>query len=135
MKILIIDDEPDLCWALDRMIRSNDMQISTASCGAEALDLVEAHIYTVAFIDAILPDTNGLQLAQRVHARSPDTAIVMMSGYYYQDDLSITQSHIVGFLAKPFLISDVRTTLQHAVRLARGSQGEASAAYATHTTR
>jgi FixJ family two-component response regulator len=55
---------------------------------------------------------------------------VMMSGYYYQDDLSIDKTHIVGFLAKPFLISDVRKILQHAMSLARSRQEQH---HATHT--
>jgi DNA-binding NtrC family response regulator len=130
MKILIVDDEPDLCWALDRMIRSSELVISAAGCAAAALDLVRQHIYRVAFIDAILPDANGLQLAQHISALSPSTSIVLMSGYYYREDMSPAQEIIVVFLAKPFLISDVRTILQRVLNL---SEEGMSSTHATHT--
>ncbi len=113
MKILIVDDEPDLCWALDRMIRTtDDIWISIAGCSASAMDLLKQHTYAVAFVDAILPDSNGFQLARHIHTVSPSTSIILMSGYYYREDMDEAQTHIGGFLAKPFLISDVRTILQ-----------------------
>jgi DNA-binding NtrC family response regulator len=120
MNILIVDDEPDLCWALERMIRSSEMVISTADCAAAAIDLVGQHYYTVAFVDAILPDANGQQLAQRIYTISPTTSIVLMSGYYYREDMSLAQEYIAGFLAKPFLISDVRAILERALDPDRG---------------
>ncbi|MEI7645879.1 MAG: response regulator [Chloroflexales bacterium] len=130
VKILIVDDEPDLCWALERMIRASNTVISTASCAAEAIKLVGQHSYDVAFIDAILPDANGIQLAQRIVTISPGTSIILMSGYYYHEDMSSHQAHIAGFLAKPFLISDVRAILQHALRQTGASR---SSTYAPHT--
>ncbi|MEI8306385.1 MAG: response regulator [Chloroflexales bacterium] len=119
MKILIVDDEPDLCWALDRMIRTNETWISTAGCSADAIGLLKQHRYTVAFVDAILPDTNGFCLAQHIHTVSPNTSIILMSGYYYREDMGQAQMHISGFLAKPFLISDVRAILEEVLRADR----------------
>ncbi|MEI7770800.1 MAG: response regulator [Chloroflexales bacterium] len=133
MNILIVDDEPDLCWALDRMIRSSDMQISIAGCAAEAMNLVGQHTYEIAFIDAILPDANGIQLTQDIHTISPSTAIVLMSGYYYREDMGSGEAHIAGFLAKPFLISDVRAILEQVSSPDRGRQEHHI--HATHTNR
>ncbi|NTW97327.1 MAG: response regulator [Oscillochloris sp.] len=115
MHILIVDDEPDLCWALERMLRTSGVTISAVGCAAAALDLVRQHSYAVAFVDAILPDANGIQLAEQIHALSPHTRLVVMSGYYYQEDQSLTQAPLAGFLSKPFLRADVRTILQQAL--------------------
>lgn len=115
MHILIIDDEPDLCWALDRMLRMSEMTISAVGCGAAALERVKQERYDVAFIDAILPDANGIRLAEKIHVISPHTRLVIMSGYYYEEDQSLTQAPLVGFLAKPFLRADVRAMLQQAL--------------------
>ncbi|NTW03754.1 MAG: response regulator [Oscillochloris sp.] len=105
--ILIVDDEPDLCWALEHILQSKETRITTVGCGNEALALVQDQDYTVAFIDVILPDVNGLHLAKQIHRLTPDTAIVLMSGYYYREDTNLAGVPLAGFLSKPFLISDV----------------------------
>ncbi|MBX0329208.1 response regulator [Oscillochloris sp. ZM17-4] len=115
--ILIVDDEPDICWALKRMLQVDGFSISTAGSGAEALELVRQRHYSVAFIDAILPDANGIRLSEQIHTMSSTTALVIMSGYYYREDQRLASAPITGFLAKPFLLSDVQTTLQQALLL------------------
>ncbi len=122
--ILIVDDEPDLCWALERMLQADELAFSTAYCGAAALDMVCRKCYTVAFLDAILPDANGIQLAAQIHAICPCTKLVLMSGYYYPEDESLSEAPIAGFLAKPFLRSDVHAILQQALSADRRQQGD-----------
>lgn len=114
MHILIIDDEPDLCWALERMLKADGVTVTAVGLGAAALDLVRQYDFALAFIDAILPDSHGMQVAQQIHALSPHTRLVMMSGYYYEEDRTLSQVSLVGFLAKPFLRADVQAMLQHA---------------------
>ncbi|WP_129629572.1 response regulator [Candidatus Oscillochloris fontis] len=113
MHILIIDDEPDLCWALERMLKADGVTVTAVGSGAAALDFVVQYDVTIAFIDAILPDSHGIHLAQQIHALSPQTRMVMMSGYYYEEDWCRSHVPLVGFLAKPFLRTDVQAMLQH----------------------
>ncbi len=116
MYILIIDDEPDLCWALERMLKADGLTVIAVGSGTAALKLLDQYDFALAFIDAILPDSHGMHIAQHIHARSPQTRLVMMSGYYYEEeDQRLHHVPWVGFLAKPFLRADVRAMLQHAL--------------------
>lgn len=103
---LIVDDEPDMCWALENILKRNDFFSKNATNGREALELVKQHRFRLAFLDAKLPDMEGLQLAKKIRDIDPLVLIVIVSGYFYRDDTDILnaqkQGLINGFIAKPF---------------------------------
>ena len=104
---LIVDDEPDMCWALQHILKTAGFCSQFALSGHDALNLVRQHKYALAFLDAKLPDMDGLQLAKEIHELDPTTCVVMVSGYFYQDDVTIQkairENLITGFISKPFL--------------------------------
>jgi len=124
-RILIVDDEPDMCWALANILRPAGYTITTAVSAAEALVLLSGRgdpddaPYAAAFVDAKLPDLDGLELAYLIRQQSPHTAVVLISGYFYREDSTITtgleKGLFVGFVAKPFDLRQVRLMASLAV--------------------
>jgi CheY-like chemotaxis protein len=114
-QILIVDDEPDMCWALEHLLNSLGLASQKALSGQEALALMEQHHFGRAFLDAKLPDMEGLELARRLLEIAPKIHIIMVSGYFYRDDVSIQeaifQGLIRGFISKPFLQDEILKTL------------------------
>ncbi|MFQ5813799.1 MAG: response regulator [Anaerolineae bacterium] len=125
-RILVVDDEPDMCWALENILRPAGYAVTTTTRGAEALELLAGEPYVAAFVDAKLPDLDGLELAGLIRQRSPDTAIVLISGYFYQEDRAITEglqeNLFIGFVAKPFDLEEVRLMAHQAVERAKKSK-------------
>jgi CheY-like chemotaxis protein len=104
---LIVDDEPDMCWALARLLNKYGISSSQALGAREALQYLRAAApYQLAFVDAKLPDMDGLELARRLRQLVPGIRIVMVSGYFYRDDVAVQEAMaeglICGFVAKPF---------------------------------
>jgi len=103
---LIVDDEPDMCWALGYMLKRNGFLSKRALSGQEAIRLMESNRFCVAFLDAKLPDIEGLELARRLRDIDRGIHIVMISGYFYRDDDAIqnamAEGLIKGFIGKPF---------------------------------
>ncbi len=112
----MVDDDPDICWVLEETLRSAGYRVSTAGSGAEALQALEQQGCAVAFVDAKLPDLEGLELAKALRERSPRTAVVLISAYYYEGDQPIREGLEKGllrrFLAKPFDLDTVRLVAQ-----------------------
>ena len=113
--ILIVDDEPDMCWALEHLFKNHGLFTQKALSGQEALNLMEQHCFACAFLDAKLPDMDGLELAGRMRQLDPDIKIVMVSGFFYRDDVSIqdaiSRGLIIDFISKPFLQEEILRVL------------------------
>jgi CheY-like chemotaxis protein len=118
---LIVDDEPDMCWALSHILKDAGTVSVTATSGQEAVLLARRQRFDLAFIDAKLPDAEWHELARLIREANPEIPIVLVSGYFYGDDPEVLQAFtegvINGFLSKPFLHEEVRTLTRS--RLAR----------------
>jgi len=109
--VLIVDDEPGMCWALGHILKRSGIVSVAATSGEEALRLVQRERFYLAFIDAKLPDAEWRELARRIREANPGVPIVLVSGYFYGDDPEVLQAAaagvISGFLSKPFLHDEV----------------------------
>jgi len=113
---LIVDDEPDMCWALENILRKNGFLSKKAFNGQEAIDLVKRHRFRLAFLDAKLPDKEGFEVAKEIRELDPSVRIVIVSGYFYRDDVDIkdalAKDLISGFISKPFNNDEILKTIR-----------------------
>lgn len=118
--ILIVDDEPDMCWAISHIIQSQNLHVITAYSGEDACLKLTRGDFSFVFLDAKLPDMDGLEVARRVSADTTGIIskprIILVSGYHYYDDPvirhAISEGIIHKFLAKPFTNQDLLNMLQ-----------------------
>lgn len=112
-RILVTDDEPDMCWALERILKGMGFMTAAATSGREALQLAERTPFHLAFLDAKLPDMEGIELARRLRRLEPAIPVVLVSAYFYEDDAQVQQwvrqGLIRHFISKPFLVDQVQT--------------------------
>lgn len=118
-RILIVDDDPDMGWGLENILRPAGYAVTTTTSGTEALELATGNSYDMVFIDAKLPDLDGLELATLIHEKDPRTTIILVSGYFYEEDKTITEGLktglFAGFVAKPFNIEEIRRVARQAL--------------------
>lgn len=106
--VLVVDDEPDVCWALQTLLLRNGFTVVTAGGGAEALRWLKESTPTchIILLDAKLADIEGVELARRIRAETSCTApVILVSGYFYKDDSIVQDSLRTGlissFVTKP----------------------------------
>jgi len=125
-RVLVVDDEPDVCWALKSAL-SRGYDVVTTCSGTEAASLLATGDYRLAFVDAKLGDMDGLQLARQVSDLGLGTTVVLVSGYVAGDDDAVQQALESGllraFIAKPFSLEQIRR-LAAEVLPARRPDGE-----------
>ncbi len=114
--ILIVDDEPDMCWVISQIIESQGLNVVTAYSGEDACFKLANGDFSVVFLDAKLPDMDGLEVARRASTMINNRPrVVLVSGYHYQDDPvvrhAIDDGIICSFLAKPFTNEELLKTL------------------------
>jgi CheY-like chemotaxis protein len=120
MSILVVDDDPDMCWVLRVALEFSGHTVTVAPNGNQALRLIDQGAFPLAFIDARLPDMDGFQLATRIAQQQKTVKIIIISGYYSEDDLVIIEAiratRVNGFLGKPFQIESIEAVLDALVR-------------------
>jgi len=120
---LIVDDEPGICWALERMLGSLGYSTVTAQTGREACELAACHDIRLALVDAKLPDTEGSELAVRLRRIRPGLPVVLLSGYFNKDDDAVKQwvadGLVCAFVGKPFSSAEIRDAIDAAELLLR----------------
>jgi len=120
---LVVDDEPDMCWALERILKKNGFQCRIAFNAQEALALIRKRSFPLIFLDAKLPDMEGLDLAEAVRKAIPSLKIVVVSGYFYDDDPGIQDAFrkglISGFISKPFNNDEIIQTIEETLGVAK----------------
>lgn len=111
-KILVVDDEPDLCWILEELLKSDGHEITKVERGETARQVIKDTSFDFAFIDIRLPDEDGFAIAEFLKKNNPDTKIVIISGYYYPEDESIQDKDVDGFISKPFDLDEINEMVQ-----------------------
>ena len=123
---LIVDDDPDTCWALEHVLGREDLKTSRALSGAQALRRIREGNYALALLDAKLPDMDGLEVARRIRALDPGMVIIVVSGYFYRDDPVIQEAQATGliqdFVGKPFLHEEITRVVRRGLELRRGRE-------------
>ena len=108
---LVVDDDHDMCWVLERALTNLGCAVTSVGLGASAISVVTERAFPMAFVDARLPDMDGFRLITELRLLRPSMRIVMISGYFLEDDVRVLEAvrtaEIDGFLAKPFQIEAI----------------------------
>ncbi|BDA70063.1 hypothetical protein CAL7716_042290 [Calothrix sp. PCC 7716] len=101
--ILIVDDNPDNILLLQFMLEGAGYQISSTIYGRDALEMVEIDTPDLIFLDLMMPDINGIEVASCIRS-NPDTQdipIVLVTAYNLYDLEDKDCKLLDGMLAKP----------------------------------
>ncbi len=101
--LLIVDDEADLRDLIAELCRELTDDVTTASDGVEALDLIRKKKFHAILSDINMPRMNGLQLLAEIRALGLDTPFIILSAY--GDKKNTVEALRLGaadFIDKPF---------------------------------
>lgn len=108
--VLIVDDEPAICKAIQLILELEGYTVATAASGADALDRVLAERPGMVFLDLGLPDADGREVQARLRTLAPDLPVVFMTARHrvWQE----AETHrAAGALPKPFDVDGVLETV------------------------
>lgn len=116
VRILIVDDEEDICWAVSGVVRKQGWQPIMATSGEEALASIQKTQPALVLLDLQLPDIKGETIIKKVNATFPDIVIIVITGYgSTQDAVRMVKSGVYDYLTKPFDHDQLIITMQHAL--------------------
>ena len=117
IKILVVDDEPGVRWALEMILHRSGFAVASVGSGKEALGWLSHQSCHVILMDAKLGDIEGVVLAKQIQTTKASTApVVLVSGYFYKDDSTIQNNLKTGvisaFVTKPFRHDEILKAIQ-----------------------
>jgi two-component system, NtrC family, response regulator HydG len=102
-RILVVDDSADTVEVIQRNLSSRGFQLLSASCTAEAIELLEARGVDLVITDMRMPGSSGLELVRHVRQNLPDTEVMMITGYAsVPGAVEAVKSGAEEYLSKPF---------------------------------
>ena len=111
-RILVVDDEPFVCYAVKMMLTFDGHEVQTANGGKEALALFEKHPFDVVITDFAMPVMKGDELAAAIKARVPNQPVIMITAYAEMLQSSEHPLPAVDYMiSKPFLLDDLREAI------------------------
>ena len=114
--VLFVDDEVNILKALQRLLRTEDMNVLCASRAVEALDLLEKHPTQVVVTDQRMPEMSGVDFLAHVRERQPEIVRMMLTGYTEMKVAvdAINRGEIYRLITKPWNDDELRATLRQA---------------------
>lgn len=106
--ILVVDDEAMVRRTIDKLLTHQGHTVHPVASAQEALDELEGNTFDLVFTDFGMPEMNGAQLAEVVHDRHPELAVVLLSGY---TDTSPALPHVDHVVSKPFTANDLKAAI------------------------
>jgi DNA-binding NtrC family response regulator len=123
MKVLVIDDDREILDLAQFHLQSQGYAVTTAETGEQGLKLVEGNKFDVALTDLLLPDLDGIELVRRFKEASPDTEIIMISGYgSISKAVEAAKAGAFHFVEKPVEFEELMLLMEKA--LERRQQAE-----------
>jgi ATP-dependent Clp protease ATP-binding subunit ClpA len=111
--VLLVDDNRDLLQFLERLMAESGWELMAAESAGEARKLVAKRKPNAALLDYMLPDGNGVELAQQLKRIVPNLQIIMMTGSMLPpEEEAICEEHEFPVLRKPFLAADVMNQIR-----------------------
>lgn len=112
LNVLIVDDEPDICFLFEKILHKRNLQTGFANSLADAVCLIEKRRPYLIFLDNSLPDGKGIDFIPYLKARYPYTKVVMLTANDSPDDQRA--AYLKGaddFLGKPLSLERINLTL------------------------
>ena len=82
-KILVVDDDPMVCMAIETYLQSKGFEVTVADGGEAGIRALEASTFDVMVIDIFMPHMRGFESIRIFHERAPATPLIAMSGYAF----------------------------------------------------
>jgi two-component system nitrogen regulation response regulator GlnG len=102
-KLLLIDDEADVRYSLQRIFDSPEIELATASSGEEGLKLIPKIKPDLVLMDVRMGGLNGLETLRRIRAADPRLLVILMTAYgTTQTAIEAMKLGAYDYLLKPF---------------------------------
>lgn len=117
IKILIVDDDRDICEYMELLLTQNGYDVDTQPDATAALEQIKSDEYHVVVLDIMMPQISGMELLEEIRAYDSDLAIIIFTGHPSVDTaVQSMRSNVDDYIKKPFDVDEFTDTLEKILR-------------------
>lgn len=120
MRVLVVDDEPDLQRVIASTLREDGYAVDTASNGEDALYKVKAWDYDAVVLDVMLPKLDGWTVLRSLRTTKKTPVLMLTARDTVQDRVRGLNSGADDYLVKPFALTELLARLRALIRRSVG---------------
>src|SRR5512139_16732 len=114
--ILVVDDERDICKALNIILSKEGYAVTEAYNGEQAVELLRKQTFDIVMTDIKMERMDGFEVLRQCLKVSPGTSIVMMTAFASVGSaVEAMRSGAVDYITKPFINDDIRLRIKRLV--------------------
>ena len=127
-RLLIVDDETSIRWALRKTLERMNFEIAEAETGEQAIALVRTVRFDAVLLDIGMPGMNGIEACGKIRKLMPTLGIVMLTVKNTEEDkIHALDAGADDYITKPFHVGELAARLRAAVRRSHASQTDDAA--------
>ena len=112
-KILVVDDEENVCRNVQKILSKEDYDVSYALSADEALEQMAKESYSILISDIVMPGMNGLEFLKLVKNQWPLTKVIMFTAYASTDTVvKAIRLGALDYIPKPFTPDELRLPVE-----------------------
>ncbi len=106
-RILLAEDDTSMREYLQRALQRVGYEVESVGCGTEAIPLLEADRYDLLLTDIVMPEMDGIELAQKASAMDSEIRVMFITGFAAVALQSGRAAPEAKMLSKPFHLKDL----------------------------
>ena len=115
-KILVIDDDNDMCLLLTRFLTRNGYTVSSANSGQSAITWMKKNKPDLVLCDFRLDDMTGVQLLAQIKEMYPEIPVIIITGYSdVKDAVEVMKLGAYDYVTKPLFPDEILLTIRKAL--------------------
>ncbi|MEA2238097.1 MAG: two-component system, OmpR family, copper resistance phosphate regulon response regulator CusR [Thermoanaerobaculia bacterium] len=117
MRILVVEDDPDMSRFIARGLREQSYAVDVAATGDAAIEAATTATYDVIILDAMIPAPDGFEVCRQLRAEGNDASILMLTARdSLADRVEGLDSGADDYLVKPFEFAELLARLRALLR-------------------
>ncbi|HEV3340903.1 MAG TPA: sigma-54 dependent transcriptional regulator [Pirellulales bacterium] len=122
-RLLVVDDEPNVLYSLQKSLRSDTLDVVTAKTGKEGIDRVIEVVPDAVIVDVRLPDMSGLDAYDRIRQIDPRLPVIVITAFARTETaIEAMRRGAFEYLLKPVDFRRLREVVAKALEVSRLSR-------------
>jgi DNA-binding NtrC family response regulator len=112
--ILVVDDEKDICMALNIILTKEGYSVKEAYNGEQAIERIKQENFDIIMTDIKMEKMDGFEVLKLAQQISPETSVVMMTAFAsVVSAVEAMRAGAVDYITKPFINDEIRMTIKN----------------------